>query len=112
MTPAHISREATASDPEEYRAITEEARLVRASVAEQVGQMITDSDMTGSRDYFARRLRELAAAEKSGDPMSLNAAVMEIAAAAGAWASAIQLKEPMYISLRKARQQRVKDAAA
>lgn len=112
MTPAHISREATASDPEEYRAITEEARFVRASVAEQVGQMITDSDMTGSRDYFARRLRELAAAEKSGDPMALNAAVMEVAAAAGAWATAIQLKEPMYISLRNSRKRRLEEATA
>jgi hypothetical protein len=103
VTPAHISREATASDPEEYQAITEEARAIRASVAEQLSAMINEMDMTGSRGYLVRRLKELNAAVASGDSLALNAAVMEIAAAAGAWAAHIQLTEPAYISLRNAR---------
>lgn len=112
MSPAHISREATASDPEEYRAITEEARAVRASVADQLAAMINEMDMTGSRGYLVRRLRELNAASDSGDPLALNAAVMEVAAAAGAWAADIQLTEPKYISLRKARNRKPDRAAA
>ena len=108
----YVSREATESDPEEIRRITEEARGVRDSVADQLAQMIREMDMTGSRGYLGRRLRELVAAEKSGDPMALNAAVMEVAAAAGAWAADIQLREPMYISLRNARKRKLDSAAA
>lgn len=112
MTPAHVSREATASDPEEYRATTEEARAVRASVAAQLSSMIEEMDMTGSRGYLVRRLKELNAAVASDDPLALNAAVMEVAAAAGAWAAHVQLKEPVYISLRNAQKRRLDSAAA
>lgn len=103
MTPASISRsEVTDSDPEEFRIGTKEAREVRENVACQLTSMITEMDMTGSQPYLVRRLRELNAAAKSEDPMALNAAVMEVAAAAGAWAASIQLTEPMYINLRNA----------
>jgi hypothetical protein len=108
VTPANISRSSVGEgDPEEFRVGTEEARAVRAEVAAQLTSMITEMDMTGSKSYLTRRLRELAAAEASGDPMALNAAVMELGAACGAWASAIQLTEPMYVSLRNARKQKL-----
>lgn len=105
--PAGVSRsEPGDSDPEEFRVGTKEARAVRESVAEQLTEMITSMDLTGSKGYLVRRLKELAAAEKSGDPMALNAAVMELGAAAGAWATQIQLTEPTYVSLRKAQEQK------
>jgi hypothetical protein len=110
--PAHISREANESDSEEFRISTEEARAVRASVADQLAQMINEMDMTGSRGYLVRRLKELNAAVASEDPMALNAAVMEVAAAAGSWAAGIQLTEPMYISLRNAQKRKLQSAAA
>lgn len=100
-----------ASEPEEFRVGTKEARAVRASVAEQVTEMITSMDLTGSKGYVVRRLKELAAAEKSGDPMALNAAVMELAAASGAWAAQIQLTEPVYVSLRNAQAKKLRTAA-
>lgn len=107
MTPASISRsEVGESDPPEFRVGTKEARAVRENVAEQLTAMIKDMDMTGSKGYLLRRLRELQAADASGDPMALNAAVMELGAAAGAWAAQIQLTEPMYVSLRNAKQQK------
>lgn len=113
MTPANVSRsEPGDSDPEEFRTGTAEARAVRESVAEQLTAMITEMDMTGSRGYLSRRLGELSEAVKSDDPMALNSAVMEVAAAAGAWAAAIQLTEPMYISLRNARKHKADAAAA
>jgi hypothetical protein len=103
VTPASISRsEVTESDPEEFRIGTTEARAVRENVATQLTAMILEMDMTGSQPYLVRRLRELNAAVASGDPMALNAAVMEVGAAAGAWAASIQLTEPTYISLRAA----------
>lgn len=109
MTPASVSRsEVGESDPEEFRLGTEEARAVRENVATQLTSMITEMDMTGSQAYFVRRLRELNEAVKSGDPMALNAAVMEIGAAAGAWASSIQLTEPMYVSLRAAEKRKLR----
>lgn len=107
MTPAGISRsEVGDSDPEEFRAGTDEARAVRASVAGQLNQMIREMDITGSKGYVIRRLRDLNAADESGDPMALNAAVMELAAAAGAWAAQIQLTEPTYVSLRRAQKRK------
>lgn len=111
MSPASISRsEVGESDPEEFRVGTKEARAIRENVAAQLTEMITEMDMTGSQGYFVRRLRELNEAVKSKDPMALNAAVMEIAAAAGAWATSIQLTEPMYISLRAAEQKKLRAA--
>ncbi|MGH2939481.1 MAG: hypothetical protein ACRDPE_15340 [Solirubrobacterales bacterium] len=107
MTPASISRsEVTESDPEEFRVGTAEARAVRANVAVQLSAMIEEMDMTGSQAYLVRRLRELNAAVASEDPMALNAAVMEVGAAAGAWAASIQLSEPVYVSLRAAEAQK------
>lgn len=110
--PAGVSRsEPGASDPEEFRIGTEEARAVRINVAEQLTQMITEMDLTGSKGYLLRRLNELIAADKSEDPIALNAAVMELGAACGAWATQIQLTEPMYVNLRNAEKRKLQAAA-
>jgi hypothetical protein len=93
---------ATSRDPEEWARATEKARDVRAAaarevagtIAEQVEALIVDGDVMGGRAMFAARLAVVAAAERRGDPRVLRAAVIDAAAALGAWAAALDYVPP------------------
>jgi hypothetical protein len=92
-----VSRAETGrGDPEEWQAGAKTARFARQRTANRIGEMIVESDQTGSKDLLAQRLRELIAAERSGDPLVVHGALMELASAAGARAVGLQLETPVF----------------
>jgi hypothetical protein len=78
-------------EPEEWARGTEEAADARTNVAEQFTELLADLDRPGSRAHTAARLTLVAEAERSGDPVALRAAVMELSVAAGSWVLALDL---------------------
>lgn len=92
-------------DPIAWQEGATTARATRRNVAEQVSELILDADLTGSRDFVARRVSGYAAAVASGDPAAERAALMELSTAAACTAAAIDLAHP------KPRKRRAKTAA-
>lgn len=93
---------ATSRDPDEYARRTEAARRQRektakevaATVAEQIESLIVEGDVMGGRSVLVKRVRQVAAAEQTGDPDVLRAALMDGAVAFGQWIAAIDFKPP------------------
>lgn len=79
------------AEPAEWQEGTDAARAARAIVAQQFGDLLLERDMTGGRQHFALRLRELGEAERTGDILVIRAAVMEVCVSAGGWAAALDL---------------------
>lgn len=95
MTP--VSRAETGrGDPEEWQVGARVARFARRRTADRVGEMVVESDMTGSKDHLRLRLVELIEAEKVGDPLVVHGAAMELAASAAQYAISLQLTEPIF----------------
>lgn len=67
------------------------ADQVRAAVAEQIGGLIIESRITGSRTLLTARVRLLVEAEARGDLSALRAANVDLGAAAGLWAAHLDL---------------------
>jgi hypothetical protein len=82
-------------DPIAWAAGSKKARQARRNVASQLDQLITEADLTGSRDLVARRITEVAAAARAGDSLSERAALMELATAAACTAASIDLEQPV-----------------
>lgn len=81
-------------EPEEWQQATAKAREARAVVGDQVRELIVAADVTGSRDYATERVRQVGLAARTGDPDLLRAAVVEASVAFGAWAVALDLRQP------------------
>lgn len=64
---------------------------LRDVVAEQVAELIRESGITGSPDLIAARVREIVAAQRTGDPYTVRAAAMNVAVAAAAYAVQIDM---------------------
>ena len=82
---------------------TRQARELRQNVADQLHEVIVETELTGSTDYVARRLREVADAERSGDDVTRRAAYLELSAAAAAMCVQIEMESPAYAALRSAK---------
>jgi len=80
--------------PQEWVTGQSAARQARAHVASQLTEHVIAGDLTGSRSLTARRVRNLAEAERSGDQMVIRASLMDLAAAAAAYACQIDLATP------------------
>lgn len=94
-----VSRAETGrSEPEEWQLNVKMARLARRQTADRVGEMIVADDLTGSSEYLAKRLRRLAEAQKTGDPLLIHDALMELSAAAAAGAVDLQLRTRIFSS--------------
>jgi hypothetical protein len=93
---------ATSRDPEEWAKATGEARLSRREaarelallVAGQVEELIIEGDVMGGRALVGRRLAVVLEAERRGDAAALRAAVMDLGAACGSWAAALDFERP------------------
>jgi hypothetical protein len=93
---------ATSRDPEEWARATEAARRTRQEVAEevartigaQVAALIVEGDVMGGRSRLAGALRDVAAAERRGDPDALRAALMGGIEAMGSWVAALDYVPP------------------
>jgi hypothetical protein len=91
---------ATSRDPDEWSRATAAAREVRRHaarevagvIAAQVEELVVAGDIMGGRALFARRVREIAEAERRGDVEALRAAVMDGAVALGAWVAALDYR--------------------
>lgn len=81
----------TPAEPVEWQEGADAARAARAIVSQQFGELILGREMTGGRDHFAVRLRELGSAERTQDLLVVRAAVMEVSVSAGEWAAALDL---------------------
>lgn len=81
------------NEPKDWKVGTAAAREARAVVAEQLAELILERDMTGGRDHFAQRLRELLEAERRGEPEVQRAAAMELAVAAAGWVVSLDLRQ-------------------
>lgn len=81
-------------EPEEYKVNAKRARAAREDAGDQVRWAISHADLTGSPEYVARRVREWLEAEREGDPFVTRAALLEIAAAAGAYIVHLDLTAP------------------
>lgn len=82
----------TSRDREEWAQNTASARAARANVAEQVRGLIVAGDIMGGRTRVAMALRAVALAEQQQDEDALRAAWMDVAAAAGGAAAALDLR--------------------
>lgn len=91
-------RTATPAEPAEWQEGTDAARAARAVISQQFGELLLEQDMTGSRDHFALRLRELGTAERTRDILVVRAAVMEVCVSAGGWAAALDLGQRQQVS--------------
>lgn len=78
-------------EPEEWRAASERARVVRSNVAQQVSELIVMADMTGSFDLVRDRVAQVGQARATGDPDVLRAAAMECSVAFGLLAVELDL---------------------
>lgn len=76
------------ADADYEEATQARALRARAAVAGQLHGMLTEGDFIGGgRGEVALRLQQVALAERRGDDMALRGAVMDAAAAFGAWAA-------------------------
>lgn len=82
----------TSRDREEWAQNTATARAARANVAEQVAGLIVAGDIMGGRSRVAMALQAVASAEQRQDEDALRAAWMDVAAAAGGAAAALDLR--------------------
>lgn len=82
----------TSRDREEWAQNTEAARAARANVADQVSELIVTADIMGGRTRVAMALRAVAMAEQRQDSDALRAAWMDVAAAAGGAAAALDVR--------------------
>lgn len=63
----------------------EEVEALRAVVAEQLAVSLVERALPGDRSVLARRIAELAAAERTSDPLVLRGAIMEVSLASAEW---------------------------
>lgn len=82
----------TTRDIDEWARATAEARERRETVAGQVSGLIVSLDLQGSSSLSAQRVRAVVVADRGGDKLLLRAAVMEAAAAFGAWAAELDVQ--------------------
>ena len=69
-------------------------RAARGTVATQLTELIESSDLTGSPDLVARRVRSYSKAVKSGDLSAQRAALMDLAVAAATTVAGIDVRSP------------------
>lgn len=79
-------------EPEEWKRGAHRARAIRVNVAAQLGTHITEADLTGSSELVSLRIRGLVSAQRSGDPLVLRSALMDLAAASAAYACHIDFE--------------------
>lgn len=79
---------------DEYGDVSERADTARRAVAGQLSELLVEQQRTGGREPFAERVRGIAEAQRTGDPVLLRAAVMEAAVEAGRWAATLDLANP------------------
>jgi hypothetical protein len=92
---ARVSKaDMTEKNPAEWVAGAKAARAARKNVSDQLTKLIESADLTGSRPLVARRIRELAGAQRSGDVAAERAALMELAVAASTSAADIDVRHP------------------
>lgn len=65
------------------------AQGARRNVADQLVEMLIESQAGGSRNVVAVRIREVLEAESWREPRVMRAAIMELAVAAAAWAATL-----------------------
>lgn len=92
-------------DPLAWQEGATSARACRKNVAAQVTASIIDADLTGSKDFVAKRVAQYARACTSADPAAERAALMELSTAAACTAAAIDMAHP------KPRKRRAKSPA-
>lgn len=80
-------------EPQEWTEGQARARAARARVAGQLAALVLERDATGSRDAFALRLTQLAAAQRDGDAEAVRAAVMEVSISAAQWVVSLDLRQ-------------------
>jgi crotonobetainyl-CoA:carnitine CoA-transferase CaiB-like acyl-CoA transferase len=80
-------------EPQEWIRATREARESRAVVAGQLADLLVAEDITGGRELVTQRLRDLAGAERTGDPLMVRAALMTLAVACGAYCVRLDLQQ-------------------
>jgi hypothetical protein len=88
-----VAKRRASNEPTEWKEGQAKARAAREIVAAQIVEDLVGRDMTGDREVFLRRLRDLAEAESSGDVNMVRAAVMELTLAGAAWAVALDLRQ-------------------
>jgi hypothetical protein len=81
-------------NPIAYAQGAKRAREARSNVAAQLAALIESADLTGSHPFVAKRVMGYSQAVKAHDPLLIRAALMDLAAAAGATAAAIDLCSP------------------
>jgi hypothetical protein len=81
----------TAAPLVEYRENDARAREARSRVVAQIGGEVIDSQLTGSSDYLARRIKGVIAAQRSGSLHATRSALIEVAAAAASWAASLDI---------------------
>lgn len=80
------------TDPDEWIDGSLRADEVRETLVDQLGTILRERRMTGGQEAFSTRLRQVAEARDSGDPLVLRAAVMELTIASAQWVTAIDLE--------------------
>lgn len=75
----------------------------RVEVAGHIVDLLTMTTYGGSKDYLARRVREVIEAEKDGDEVVLRGALMEVALASASWAAVLDLSLPYEMRTRRRR---------
>lgn len=86
------SQKVPRDEPQEWKDRSAQARDARANVGQQLTDLLVEADITGSLAMIAKRVRELAQAEASGDMTVMRAASMELAVAAGVYAAGMDLE--------------------
>lgn len=92
----------TSRDLEEWAKATEAARRTRQAVAEEVArtigtqaaELLIEGDVMGGRSRLAGALKDIAVAERRGDPVALRAALMGGVEALGSWVAALDYVPP------------------
>lgn len=80
------SEEEWTDTPETIRA------AARGLVADQLATLVREGQAVGSREDFTETIKEIAQAQRSGDPLAVRAAVMSASLSAAQWATSIDLK--------------------
>lgn len=79
-------------EPEGWKDGSRRARAARQNAGRQIAESLVAADITGSREFLARRLRNVAEAEREGDDFVKRGAYLDLAVAAGAMVAAIDVR--------------------
>jgi len=86
---------ATIQDPEGTTAAGEHAAAAKANVAAQITELLcADSTALSGYEVYVERVRRVAQARTTGDPLLVRAAVMEANVAGASWCATLDLSAP------------------